>query len=386
MENENQQTIAVSVSAQCSHSTLDLSGQLPFQLKLWLVRRTKSDHEPRSLTILVPGSLLDIPYALKCGVLKIYETQPWGVMSDDAAPLDFSDLELKPSVEFLTLDSPVGENLRDFDRYVSFGYSVDADSAIAQRFEANKTYRIVLPNDGHDFPVDWCSLEGSSSYQPSLSSRPGIHIKRTGHTPNVSFTTVQALAWPPQVTVSLSFPSTATPAIFSEKGPSVIQASLTNTGSRSVTIQTRGDQRFVLARDRLQNLVPDDRPRISAEKCREDVFLVVDEQSGEVKYKWRPPICTLRLRERGPYCLPRDAFVTLEPGVPLVRDVELNRLRNLSPGDYRLYLETLSCWWTWATVDELFGSDTEIAMSSQKLRVPPLELASTNELKFTVSE
>ena len=64
--------VKVHIIINSKYRVFDRSGSLPFSIVFGLCRRSRDDADPRPLVMRVANSILDVPYALSCGLLKFY--------------------------------------------------------------------------------------------------------------------------------------------------------------------------------------------------------------------------------------------------------------------------------------------------------------------------
>ena len=157
-----------------------------------------------------------------------------------------------------------------------------------------------------------------------------------------------------------------------------------NKSDRTVSIQSRGHQRYLFRRGAFDPYDSDYPPRIT---CTDDnvgkaSLIITDNKTGEMVYRYKQPICTLQsskadLRPR------RDDFTTLAPSQPFSKRLDVSDLLvKLPNGEYSIELDPLGAWWSWGSIEEIFGEEDKIPKETWTGKVPPVCLGSEDKVRI----
>jgi len=375
----------------------DRSGRLPFSIVFGLCRRSKADTDPRPLLINTARSALDVPYALAHKLLTLHAHGSY----DDSQGSIKVDLSLLTKTDgddvgtYISLSSPVERKDSKFDAFTSYHYHVAADSELASILEPGMKYTIRFA--GEDLAVEWHAYGDhdhliSPEGRPLRSSKSAALISESSHG-RATFTVVSSLPGPEPVTtrmrLSRSEEASSTDSQ-NQQSATFLEISTTNIGTRAISVQSRGRQRFLVPWGIFHPEVPtaDPRPRITdpAERSILSNLQVIDiRTSVVVRDGARPPLCGLydtRADQR-----PKMAdLVTLEPGEPLVRRVDIAKiLIGLPDGRYSVRLQSRGAWWCAGTVEEMTDEgDVRVPHRHYKTMIPPLQLQSADVVDLRV--
>lgn len=193
------------------------------------------------------------------------------------------------------------------------------------------------------------------------------------------FSVVELLPVPPSVYISLAL----SPPVIYKSGdhPPILKISITNTAYQPVTMISFGSQPHISPTHAQSNnhaRVTSTSANISLEN-----FSITHTASGKEMVQ-ENFLCVLQSGWQ------RRQFTTLEPGVPLVQEIEF--LKNatairarMQHGEYRLKLLAREVWWHWGTTEDILEgrSGTHRLPGGPK---PPLRLASEDEVTFRLEE
>ena len=176
------------------------------------------------------------------------------------------------------------------------------------------------------------------------------------------------------------------------RGSAAVVVSATNTGSDSVTVQTRGHQRFLIPWGPFQPGpgALDDRVRIIDAMPHEpptSSLQVVDSATGEV----------VRGNERRGTCALMDSnadrrpkvedVVILKPGAPVIRRVDIGSLVDgLADGQYMIRMQSRGCRWWPGEVGKEEGEDGRVPAHLGGTIIPPLMLESQDEVELRIRD
>lgn len=397
-------TIVITTTLQSSPAVFDLSGTVPFSINVCVVRRNTSgrlDPDARPIKILVKESLLDIPYALKTGLIHVVEfANESGSTSVGGKILDFNDIDVElTSSDCVTIESPV-----DFDhtgqwaykdRFIAVKHMILFKSQIGSRFTSYKRYDVRFKDKDKalqlDFPQRcWSFADSSLLSDPpadALGGPEGWKLRLVSSRIGQShFSTRMSVSIPPTVDVRLSWGNPQTelePSFTCKDKPSII-ARITNKAERSITVQCYGEQHFIDPRKRIEPSQGDSRPRITAQDCSvTNLFQVTDLGIGRTCKEAQKPASS---HGDSMFRLPGRNFFRFEPGRTETRTHRLDWpiFDGLEPGHYKLNLPSHGAWWSWKSVEELCGEEMGLVSTYGQEPVAPVMLSSPDELTFNL--
>lgn len=382
------------------YQVFDASGQLPFSLVFGLCRRSPADTDPRPLLFEIAGSVLDVPYALARGLLTLHEQD-----SEDPkqwVEVDLSRLTtvLAKEAECLSLPSPVNRTERWRDAFTVYQCHVDVNGELASFLEPGKKYIIRLASK--DLGVKRWAYSDRKQFvdiygKPSVDSAAVKLVNSKSSAGNATFIVVKNLFWPPRIEIRMrlcaSSPS-SDPAHADAKlsNSTALEVSVINTGSDSVTVQTRGDQRFLIPWGPFQPEpdADDDRMRIidaTPHKPPTSSLQVVDSMTGEVvrgdKQRGTGPLIDYNVDRRPKV----EDLVTLKPGAPIIRKIDFGSLADgLEDGQYKIRMQPRGCRWWHEEAGKEHGKDGRVPAHLCEIIISPLMLESQDEVELRIRD
>ncbi|SPJ72810.1 uncharacterized protein FTOL_02539 [Fusarium torulosum] len=322
------------------YRVFDQSGKLPFSIVFGLCRRSPDDTDPRSLRLSARQTILDVPYALSNNLLQL---RKYSATTKTDIQVDVGQLGLSNSEEsYLTLPSPVGRTENWRTCLSEYYYHIDPESELASLLEPGEKYSIKnftgwqLGADKYAYIDEQGELSSPSKKQKLVSSR--VHGRPTFHV-------VESLPWPPELQTRMHKDKDT------NGNSMLVDVTVLNMGSKAITVQTHGRQRFLTPHGALQQdeefpindgrprIIDPDRPSPDAtiqilDVCTNKVIRGAKKRSGYVQYHQKDLRPTL------------DLLTTLRPGEPLIRHIDVgNLLSNLPDGEYGLRMEPRGMWW-----------------------------------------
>lgn len=382
------------------YQVLDASRELPFSIVFGLCRRSPADTDPRPLVLEIAGSVLDVPYALAHGLLTLHEQK----LEDAKQWVEVNHSRLNKvamkEAECLSLPSPVNRTESWRDAFTVYQCHVDANDVVASVLEPGKKYRIRMASedlgvkrwaysDRKQFVDNDGKLSHDSEAVKLVNSKPSAG--------NATFTVVKSLSWPPRIETSMqlcaSSPSSDS-ALANTKlsGYTALEVSFINTSSDSVTVQTRGHQRFLIPWGPFQPEpdADDDRMRIidaTPHKSPTSSLQVVDTATGEVvqetKKRGTGPLIDYNTDQR-----PKTKdVVILKPGAPVLRKIDIGSLVDgLEDGQYKIRMQPKGCrWWLGEAAKEQ-GEDGRVPAHLCEIVSSPLMLESQDEVELRIRD
>ncbi|MCJ1242119.1 hypothetical protein MMC14_010126 [Varicellaria rhodocarpa] len=354
------------------YQVFDASGQLPFSIVFDLCRRSPADTDPRSLLLEIAGSILDVPYALGHGLLTLYEQDP-----EDAKQWVEVDLRRLKEVaakeaECLSLAFPV------YQCYVNI------NGELASILEPRKKYMIRLASE--DFSVtQWAYSDRKrlvdNDGKPNHDSEAVKLVNSKLTAGNATFKVVKNLSWLPRIETRMrlcaSSPSSDSALANAKLSSSTaLEVSVINTGSDSVTVQTRGHQRILIPWGPFQPEpdVDDDRMRI------------ID----AMPINRRRPVWRLSILRHWKWSGGMNGAAL--PGAPVIRKIDMGALvGGLLDGQYTIRMQSRGCrWWLGEVGNGEIGKE-----EGEEGRVPaqlcgtigsPLMLESQDEVELRIRD
>ncbi|KAK7062282.1 hypothetical protein R3P38DRAFT_2758552 [Favolaschia claudopus] len=379
--------LAIQTQIHSRYEVFDSSGRLPFSIVFGLCRRSSVDTDPRPLVLDIAGSALDVPFALANGLLMIHERDPSDIRR--FIDVDLSRLEDVPAhdAHYLSLPSPINRTRHWRESFVEYLFPIEADSPLASILKPGKRYTVKLASE--DLGVRWWAygdrpevVDGDGGVVRTQSENAKL-VNSKSTAGNATFTCVSALPWPPRVKMGMRL---VTPS----NGQVLLDVSTTNIGDRTVLVQTRDRQSFLIPwgssqpvsdtfDDSLSRIIDGDSPKPPTSSLR-----IVDVASGAVVRGNKRPVCSLN-NSPAPRPPKMDWLVPLHPAEPKVMQVEIQHLVNgLADGLYRLEMEARGCWWYDAEVEADGDSDGRVHPALYKTTIPPLILETADILEVQV--
>jgi hypothetical protein len=395
--------LRVQTQLKSRYTIFDASGGLPFDLVFGLRRR--SDSDMRDISFQTTRSFLDVPYALANGLLNLHELRRTDTNPNERFEVDLSRLRAaiaddEPVLEYMLLPSRSNRTAKRGQLGVTeYRYRVDAGSPLASILETKKKYSIGLAN--RDLGIHrWIDSDHAPS--SAADSTPTSTTERTIETcklvsnPHGSFATfrvIENLVWPPTVETRMHLIDCPTndSADGENLDRTLLQITVTNTGSDVISMQTRGQQNFLGPWGPFQpesddGLNPGGRPCILNPVSGTSNLQVVDVATGSI-VRDAPKARLCGLRSGRPDLRPKlDDLVVLKPGVRHSRDISLDALvQNLDNGRYVLRLIPKGCSWYSGEVESDPSDDGKVFKRYTRGRTPVV-LQSDDEVKFDMRD
>ncbi|KAF1818792.1 uncharacterized protein K489DRAFT_384276 [Dissoconium aciculare CBS 342.82] len=339
------------------HDVFDRTGELPFVVLFGLTRHSEDDLDPRPLTIDTRKSALDVPYAIAHGLLCLFNIDGGFIdaLRETHIPQALRELpnldndKMKP---FMTLPTPVDrpQGLRT-DIVTRFEYLIEKDSALGSMLRPGTKYEIRFPRVGptpmlSDLGVRWCAYGDpkdviGDSAGPLYDSEP-LTLVGTGATKaHVRFQVVPSLLWPPElVTNEAKITANGERAVY-------LKVTTTQSGSEPVSVQTGGKQWYIHSTDLwgepqfeyMWRIIHPDKP------LPETCLRIVNQATGNIVRSPRPFSAQGPPGYSGAAAPLLDDMVTIEPGRPVVRLVDISKFiigwpiqGRLPDGRYEIHL------------------------------------------------
>ena len=383
------------------YQVYDASGQLPFSIVFGLCRRSPADTDPRPLLLETAGSVLDVPYALAHGLLTLHEQDPQDTKQWDEVDLGRLNNVVAKEAECLSLPSPVNRTEHWRDAFTVYQCYVDVDSDLASILEPGKKYIITLASG--DLGVKRWAYSDRKQFvdedgKPSHGSEAVKLINSKPTAGNATFKVVKSLPWPPRMETRMRLCASSTSSDSAlanaqlSSSTAALEVSVTNTGSDSVTMQTRGHQRFLIPWGPFQPEpdADDDRMRIidaTPHKPPTSSLQVLDSATGEVvrgnERRGTGPLTDSNADQR-----PKVAdVVTLKPGAPVIRKVDIGALvEGLVDGQYKIRMQSRGCRWWHGEVGKEEGEDERVPAHLCRIITSPLMLESQDEVELCIRD
>ena len=383
------------------YQVYDASGQLPFSIIFGLCRRSPADTDPRPLLLEIAGSVLDVPYALAHGLLTLHEHDPQD--AEQWVEVDLRRLNDVAAKEAgcLSLPSPVNRTEHWRDAFTVYQCHIDVDGDLASILEPGKKYVIRLASEDLGMKR-WVYSDRNqlidNDWKPRYDSEAVKMVNSKATAGNATFKVVKGLPWPPRMETRIRLCASSTSsdsALANTHGSSNINAleiSVLNTGFDSVTVQTRGNQRFLIPWGPFQPEpeADDDRMRIidaTPHKPPTSSLQVIDSATGEVvrgnERRGTGPLTDSNADQRPKM----EDVVTLRPGVPLIRKFHIGPLVDgLVDEQYKVRLQSRGCRWWHGEIGKEEGEDGRVPAHLCRIITSPLILESQDEVELRVRD
>ena len=380
------------------YRVFDASGQLPFSIVFGLCRRSPTDTDPRPLLLEIAGSVLDVPYALVHGLLTLHEQNPEDAKQWVEVDLSRLNKVAAKKAECLSLPFPVNRTEHWRDAFMVYQCHVDVNGELASILEPGKKYILRLASE--DLGVKRWPYSNRKRFvdndgKPSRASEAVKLVNSKPTAGNATFTVVKSLSWPPRMetrmrlcTFSPSSDSTFANATLSSS--TALEVSVINTSTDSVTVQTRGHQRFLIPWGPFQPEpnADDDRMRIidaTPHKPPTSSLQVVDSATGKVvrgnEQRGTRPFCNADRRPKA-----KDV-VALKPGAPVIRKIDIGALVDgLVDGQYKIRMQSRGCRWWQGEVGKEEDEDGRVPAHLCGILISPLMLESQDEVELRIRD
>ncbi|KAI4277360.1 MAG: hypothetical protein L6R35_006153 [Caloplaca aegaea] len=379
------------------YSILDLSGHLPFSIVFGLCRRSPADTDPRPLVLSTAGSVLDVPYALGCGLLTLHvqdggEAKEW--VGLDVRTL--RDVAGMGEEEWVSLPSPVGRVGNSRHAFTVVRRRVEINSALASILEVGRKYRIRVAGEdlgvrrrgysNHDQVLDNNSNESSNDSEATRL----VNSKTTAG--NATFPVIRELSWPPRIETRLRLLVSSSDAADTTNGKLELEVSVLNTSPDAITVQTRGHQRIPIpwgpfqpdpdADDNGMRIIHSTHHKLPTFSLR-----VFDSATGALvrgNKKQSPCGLTDGNVDRRPKV---EDVVVLRPGLPVIRRFDVGVLVEWLPdGEYKVILQAKGCRWWHGDVAKEEREDGRIGACACGVEHAPAMLESEDEVELRVRD
>lgn len=398
------ESLRVQTQLKSRYTLFDASGRLPFDIVFGLRRR--SDSDPRDISFQITKSFLDVPYALANGLLRLHELRRSDTSPNEHIEVDLSRLrdaiaDGEPALEHIILPSKSNKTeTRGQMRVTEYRYRVDPKSPLASLFEPKKKYSIGLAN--RDLGVhEWINNDeipsSSADATPISTVESAVETCKLVSNPHggfAVFTVVENLTWPPTVETRMYLLSTQANGKSSSENleNTSLQVTVNNTGSDSISIQTRGQQQFLspwgpFRPESNDGLNAGRLPCILHPSSSTSNLQVVDVVTGSVvRDAKKPGVC--QLTSGRPDLRPKvDDLMVLNPGVAHSREIGLEPLlRGLDNGRYRIRLIPKGCWWHFGEIESEPDDDDKVPKRFRTSKQTPVILESDDEVEFDLSD
>ncbi len=376
------------------YQIFDRSGNLPFSIVFGLCRRSSEDTDPKPLVLNTANSILDVPYALshKLLTLRVHDGE-----SKRDTEVDVGQLSQNDSNEesYLTLPSPVGRTENWKKSLSIYQYHIDPSSELASLLEPGKKYTIRnkagedLGGKVYTYADQAEPLKEQGEPSTPIEKSKLVSSEADGR---ASFTVVPSLPWPPKIQTRMQWRRSEGDNIGDDRkgGVTLLEITVLNTGTEAITVQSRGRQRFLVPWGPMEaeEYPPEDsRPRIIDPKTPAPAatIQVVDIAINTiVRGATKPGVCGLYQKHD-----PRpklELLVTLKPGEPFVRRVDISRvLYGLPDCTYGLRMEPRGMWWCAGSCED-FATEGEDRVPQYLFQtmIPPLMLECENVVELQV--
>ncbi|KAI0884503.1 uncharacterized protein GGS22DRAFT_163679 [Annulohypoxylon maeteangense] len=386
--------LCIHTAIHSRYQVFDASGQHPFSIVFGLCRRQPNDIDTRPIILHTANSFLDVPYAIAHGLLTLHEhhgEDGQEVRVDLVGRLRLSESEFGT---YLTVPSPVDRAVHWREAMAIYQYPIEPDSELASVLRPGRKYTIRLA--GKDLGVKWWAY-GDNDQLPSneaFTTRALETAKLVNSKPSAgkaSFAVLPALPRPPKVETHMRL-CRSEETVDDSDGVGALAISVLNTGDQSVTIQTRGQQRFLMPWGPFQpEEIEASQPRIidATSPAPNSGLLVVDAATGDVvRHAMKPGPCDGLTDSNVDHRPKLGSLVTLIAGEPLVRRVDISGLLNgILDGKYRIQMLPRGVWWCVGSYTEIRNEgdgDDRVPRRLYQTKIPPLMLETEDTVEVRI--
>ncbi|KAI1452465.1 hypothetical protein F4805DRAFT_29345 [Annulohypoxylon moriforme] len=384
--------LCIHTAIHSQYQVFDASGQYPFSIVFGLCRRQPNDTDTRPIVLHTAKSFLDIPYAITHGLLTLNEHHGEGrqeTQVDLAGRLKLSEGEVGT---YLNVLSPVGRAGHWREAMTIYQYPIQPNSELASLLQPGRKYTIRLA--GKDLGVKWWAYSDNDQLPSNklFTTRAPETAKLVSSKPSTgkaSFAVLPGLPRPPKVETHMRL-CRSEESVDDADGVSALMISVLNTGAQPITVQTRGQQHFLIPWGPFQpEEVEASQPRIidAASPAPTSSILVIDATTGDViREAAKPGPCDGLTDSNVDHRPKLETLVTLIPGEPLVRHVDISRLINgVADGKYRIQMQPRGVWWCVSSCMEI-GNEGNGRVSRQlyQTKIPPLMLETGDTVEVRI--
>ena len=343
---------------------------------------------------------MDVPYALAHGLLTLHEQDP-----EDSTQWVEVDLSLLKDVaakeaECLSLSSPVNRTERWRDAVKVYQCYVDVNGKLASILEPGRKYRIRLASE--DLGVThWAYSDRErlidNDGKPSHDSE-AVKLTNGKYTAgNATFKVTKNLSCPPRIETRMrlcaSSPSSDSALNHAKLSISTaLEVSVINTGSDSITVQTRGHQRILIPWGPFQ-------PELHANDSRTRIIDamshitptssldVVDSATMEV-VRGNERRGTCQLTDTNADERPKmENVITLKPRAPIIRKIDIGVLvGGLQDGQYKVRMQPRGCRWWSGEIKKEEGEEGRVPAHLCRTTGSPLMLESQDQVELCIKD
>ena len=369
----------IHVQLHSCYNVFDASGELPFSVVFGICRLQKSDTDPRSILIDTVGSVFDVPYALAHGLLTLYEERPgearqW--VEVDVSSLGEVDANNRGCISVPSRVHRTKSWRHDITVYLC---AIDLQGVLASVLKPGKRYKIRLAS--RDLGVKKWTYSNQEDFADSDGDGEEVRLVNSWRHGNAAFKVVDDLKFPPRLVTSMCLVNDIS-----------LEITVVNSGSETVTVQSRGQQKFLVpwGPSATETNTLDGRRRIidqsELNRLPTSSFLIVNAATGKMMHRQQTSICQLR-HAKTDLRAKMDELVTLKPGIPLVNSFDIGRtLRSLENGRYIVRMRPKGCTWWCGELEKEEGEGDRVPARLWKGFTVPIMLASEDELDITIKD
>ena len=369
----------IHVQLHSRYNVYDASGKLPFSVVFGLCRLQKSDTDPRSIRIDTVGSVFDVPYAIAHGLLILYEKRTGE--ATQWVEVDVSSLgEVDASNRgYISVPSRIHRTKSWRHDITVHLCALDLQGVFALVLKPGKRYRIRIAS--RDLGVNKWTYSDQEEFADSDGDGEEARLANSWRHGNAAFKIVADLKFPPRLETRMRLVNDIS-----------LEVTVVNSGSETVTVQSRGQQKFLVpwGPSATETNTLDGRRRIidqsELNRLPTSSFLIVNAATGKMMHRQQTSICQLR-HAKTDLRAKMDELVTLKPGIPLVNSFDIGRtLRSLENGRYIVRMRPKGCTWWCGELEKEEAEGDRVPARLWKGFTVPIMLASEDELDITIKD
>lgn len=370
----------IHVQLHSRYNVFDASGKLPFSVVFGLCRLQKSDTDPRSILIDTVGSVFDVPYAIAHGLLTLYEERPgeatqW--VEVDVSSLGEVDASNRGCI---SVPSRVHRTKSWRHDITVYQCALDLQGVLTLVLKPGKRYRMRLA--GHDLGVKRWAYSDQEIFTDGDGDGEEARLVNSYSHGHAAFRVIDNLKFPPRLKTRIRLVKNT-----------CLEITVVNSGSETVTIQSRDHQNFLVPWGPLapEPDALDDRRRVIDQSKRNyppvsSVF-IVNAATGEMMH--RPcdtSVCQLR-DSKADLRAKVDELVTLKPGIPFMNVFDIGyKMRGLEDGRYKIRMHPKGCRWWCGELEKEEGEGDRVPARLWNGFTLPIMLASEDEFEMTIKD
>jgi len=221
---------SIHVQLHSRYNVFDPSGKLPFSVVFGLCRLQKADTDPRSILIDTVGPVFDVPYALAHSLLTLYEERPGEAMQwveVNVSSIEKSDASSRGCIAVPSRTHSTKSWQNNLTVYLC---AIDLQGVLALVLKPGNRYKMRIAS--RDFGVQKWVYNDQEGFADSDKDGEDARLVNSWRHGNAAFKVGDDLKFPPPLETKMRLVNDTS-----------LEVTVVNTGSETVTVQSRGQQK-----------------------------------------------------------------------------------------------------------------------------------------------